>query len=187
MNNEILIIIISCLFTSNIVFSQFLGICSVVGVSNKIKNAVNMGIVVTIVMLLSSIICYGLYVLVLSPLNLTYLVTICDIFIIAGLTQILEIILKNHFKNIYDSFGIYLPLVSTNCAILGVALTTSVYTSFLKVLIYSLFSGLGYLLAIFLVALVRTKLNFDFIPKCFKGLPITLIICGIIAMIFSCI
>ena len=179
-------IFITSILTGNIVLTKFLGICPFIGNSNNRKNAFMMGLAVTLVITLSSIITYLLYYYVLVPTNTTYLKTIIFILVIASMVQALVIIIKNKFKNIYDSLGIYLPLITTNCAVLGVVLLniTNNYT-FLETIIYSLGSSIGFTLVIYVFSTIREKIEVSNVPKSFKGLPIALITAAIMSLLFT--
>lgn len=175
---------ISSFLTENIVLTKFLGICPFMGTSDKEKSAIGMGLSVTIVVTLSSIITYLLYHLVLKPNNTTYLMTIMFILIIACMVQIISIVIKKYYHNLYKSLGIYLPLITTNCAVLGITLLNiNAEYSFIEMLVYSIGSSLGFTLVIYIFASIRE--NLDDVPKCFKGYPIAFIIAAIMALIFS--
>lgn len=180
----IISIVISGIITDNIIFSQTLGICPFLGVSKKLDSAVGMGLAVTFVIVLSSIVCHFLYML-LELLELTYLQTILFILIIAALVQLLDIVLKRVSPSLYTSLGVYLALITTNCAVLGTA--NSVVANgygLLETFIAALSVGLGFTLALILMAGVREKVARSSIPKPFHGFPIALIIAGIMAMAF---
>lgn len=180
----IISIVISGIITDNIIFSQTLGICPFLGVSKKLDSAVGMGLAVTFVIVLSSVVCHFLYML-LELLELTYLQTILFILIIAALVQLLDIVLKRVSPSLYTSLGVYLALITTNCAVLGTA--NSVVANgygLLETFIAALSVGLGFTLALILMAGVREKVARASIPKPFHGFPIALIIAGIMAMAF---
>ena len=148
---NLLIIIVSAVFVNNFVVVQFLGICPFLGVSKKTESAFGMGVAVIFVMTVASLVCYCLYNYVLVPVGITYLKTIVFIFVIASLVQILEMVLKKFAPALYRSMGVYLPLITTNCAILGVAelnLTSAMVTNVLTATLNGFFSGIGFLLAI---------------------------------------
>ncbi len=176
---------VSGVLSENIVLTKFLGICPFMGTSNKTKDAIGMSLAVTIVTTLSSIITYLLYNYVLVPTNSVYLKTIMFIFVIACMVQILLIIIKNKFKKLYQSLGIYLPLITTNCAVLGITLlnVNSGY-SFMQMLVYTLSSCLGFSIVLCIFSSIRENLSED-IPKSFKGYPIAFITAGIMALIFG--
>ncbi len=180
----IISIVISGIITDNIIFSQTLGICPFLGVSKKLDSAVGMGLAVTFVIVLSSVVCHFLYML-LELLELIYLQTILFILIIAALVQLLDIVLKRVSPSLYTSLGVYLALITTNCAVLGTA--NSVVANgygLLETFIAALSVGLGFTLALILMAGVREKVARSSIPKPFHGFPIALIIAGIMAMAF---
>lgn len=175
---------ITSLLTENIVLTKFLGICPFMGTSNKEKQALGMGLSVTCVVMISSIITYALYHLLLVPTNTTYLNTIMFILVIASMVQICEMVLKKYFVKLYKSLGIYLPLITTNCAVLGITLLNiNGGYNFLEMLVYSLGSSLGFTLVIYIFASIRERL--DKVPSSFKGYPIAFIVASIIAMIFG--
>lgn len=177
---------ITSLLTENIILTKFLGICPFMGVSKKEDTAFKMGIAVTLVVTLSSIITYILYHLVLIPNDATYLKTIMFILVIASLVQILEIVLKKYSNTLYKSFGIYLPLITTNCAVLGITLiNVSNDFNFLEMLTYSIGSSLGFTLVIYIFSTIRERLESSPIIPRFKGAPIALITAGIMALVFA--
>ena len=182
---KLLLFMVSCVITNNFIFSRFLGCCPFLGVSNKVETAVSMGIAVTFVMTLASLITYIVYHFVLLPLSLSFMQTIAFILVIAALVQFVEMFLKKASPSLYSALGIYLPLITTNCAVLGVA-TLNVNNDYN--LIYSVvsgcFGGIGFLLAITLMAGVRERLESSKIPECMKGFPITLVSAGLMAMAF---
>lgn len=184
---NLLIIIVSAVFVNNFVVVQFLGICPFLGVSKKTESAFGMGVAVIFVMTVASLVCYCLYNYVLVPVGITYLKTIVFIFVIASLVQILEMILKKFAPALYRSMGVYLPLITTNCAILGVAelnLTSAMVTNVLTATLNGFFSGIGFLLAIVLLSGVREKVDKLPIAKPLKGFPITMICACFMAMAF---
>ena len=180
----LLAISLGAILTNNFIFAQFLGICPFLGVSKKIDTAVGMGAAVTFVMGLASAFCY-LVNLVLVPLNLAFMQTVAYILVIAGLVQFVEMFLKKFIPTLYTALGVYLPLITTNCAVLGVALLNvqSDY-NFIQSVVYGITGGLGFLLAIFLFAAVREQLEFAETPKAFDGFPIALITAGLMALAF---
>ena len=182
---ELILILMSGVLVNNYVLQQFLGICPFLGVSKKIDQASGMGIAVTFVMLCATAVTYPIYVFALVPLGLEYLQTIVFILVIAALVQFVEIVLKRFIPALHRSLGVYLPLITTNCAVLGVTLNniTAGY-DFLESMISSLGVGLGFLLAMVLFAGVRSRIEISRTPKCFKGLPITLISASIVALAF---
>ena len=178
-------LIIGAVFVNNLILVQFLGICPFLGVSKKVESAFGMGMAVIFVMTVSSLISFALYQYVLVALGLEYLKTIVFIFVIAGLVQILEMALKKFAPALYRSMGVYLPLITTNCAILGVAeLNIMGGYTLLTATLNGLFSGVGFTLAIVLLAGLREKLDKLPIAKPLKGFPITLITAGFMAMAF---
>jgi len=175
---------VTAVLTENIVLTKFLGLCPFLGTSDKTKTALGMGISVTIVVLLSSIVTYLIYQLVLIPTNTIYLTTIMFIFVIACFVQIISIIIKVNFPKLYNSFGIYLPLITTNCAVLGITLlNVNSDFNFIEMIVYSLGSSLGFTFIIYIFSTIRENLN-DAIPS-FRGYPIAFITAGIMALIFG--
>ena len=191
---EYLLIIISAIFVNNILLSQFLGICPFLGVSNKLSTAVGMSGAVCFVITLATVVTYLLNQYLLVPFGLTFLQTISFILVIAALVQMVEIILKKISPSLYQALGIFLPLITTNCAVLGVAITvvTKEFTfggapamlTLGQATVYAAATALGYGLAMCLFAGLREHLSMNDVPKPFKGLPIALITAGIIAMAF---
>ena len=181
----VMIILIAGIFTDNFILSRFLGICPFLGVSKRLDTAVGMSLAVTVVMLLATAVTYPLYAWVLLPLGLDYLQTILFILIIAALVQLLEIILRKHVPPLYEALGIYLPLITTNCAVLGVTILhfTSGYNYF-EALVNALSGGVGFLVAMVMFAGVRARLESCDVPKALQGLPITLIAAAIMSMSF---
>ena len=182
---ELILILMSGVLVNNYVLQQFLGICPFLGVSKKIDQASGMGIAVTFVMLCATAVTYPIYVFALVPLGLEYLQTIVFILVIAALVQFVEIVLKRFIPALHRSLGVYLPLITTNCAVLGVTLNniTDGY-NFIQSMISSLGVGLGFLLAMVLFAGVRSRIENCPSPKCFRGVPITLIAASIVALAF---
>ncbi len=182
---EILLFMVSCILTNNFIFSRFLGCCPFLGVSSKVETSVSMGLAVTFVMTIASLFCWLIYNLLLIPLNLTYMNTISFILVIAALVQFVEMFLKKSSPTLYSALGIYLPLITTNCAVLGVA-TLNMNNSYglLQAVLNGTFSALGFLLAIVLMAGVRERLESSKIPACMKGFPITLVSAGLMAVAF---
>ena len=177
---------ITSILTENIVLTKFLGICPFVGTSKKEETAFKMGIAVTIVVTLSSIITYLLYTYLLVPTDTTYLKTLMFILVIASLVQLLEIVIKRYSKNLYKAFGIYLPLITTNCAVLGITLLNiNNGFNFSEMLVYSIGSSIGFTLVIYLFSIIREYLAKKDVPKIFKGAPIAFITAGIMALIFG--
>lgn len=185
MLKSLILILMGGVLINNYVLNQFLGICPFLGVSKKVNQASGMGMAVIFVMLFATAATWPIHNYILVPLGLAYLQTIVFILVIATLVQFVEIILKRFIPSLHASLGIYLPLITTNCAVLGVTINniTAGY-SFLESMISSLGVGLGFLLAMLLFAGVRSKLDDSNAPKCFRGLPVTLIAASIVAMSF---
>ena len=180
----LLAISLGAILTNNFIFAQFLGICPFLGVSKKIDTAVGMGAAVTFVMGLASAFCY-LINMVLVSLHLEFMQTVAYILVIAGLVQFVEMFLKKNIPTLYTALGVYLPLITTNCAVLGVALlNTQNDYNFIESVVYGITGGLGFLLAIVLFASIRERLVFADYPKAFEGFPIALITAGLIALAF---
>jgi electron transport complex protein RnfA len=181
----LLVILLSAILVDNFVLSKFMGICAFLGVSKKLDSAVGMGIAVTFVMICSTAITYPIYLLILVPMGLEYLKTIAFILIIALFVQIVEIVLKKKIPSLYKALGVYLPLITTNCAVLGVAiLNINNSYSFIQSIINSLGAGLGFSLALVIFSGVRSRLEAADIPEMFKGVPATLIAASIVSVSF---
>lgn len=182
---EYFAIIIGAIFVNNIVLAQFLGICPFLGVSNKVETSMGMGAAVTFVMAISAVVVYLIQYHVLVPLEIQYMQTIVFILVIASLVQMVEIILKKMSPVLYQALGIFLPLITTNCAVLGVAiiLVQKEYT-LLESVVFSVSSAIGFSLALVLFAGLRERLDLEETPKTMKGVPIALITAGILAMAF---
>lgn len=184
----LLTILLGGLFTQNFIFSRFMGTCPFLGVSTKISTAFGMGMAVTFVMTLAGTVTYLVYQYVLLPLSLTYLKTIVFIFIIASLVQFVEMALQKYIPSLYSALGIYLPLITTNCAVLGAVLLvvdTYAYQTLAEAIIFNFSAALGFTLAIVLMAGVRERMENAPIPEFLKGFPIVLISAALIAMSFS--
>jgi electron transport complex protein RnfA len=182
---EYFVIIISAIFVSNIVLSQFLGICPFLGVSNKVSTAVGMSAAVVFVIVLATIVTWVVQVYVLEPLNISFLQTISFILIIAFLVQMVEIILKKISPPLYQALGIYLPLITTNCAVLGVALLVHAKEfNLLESVVYGASIAVGFGLAIAIFAGLREHMELVGTPKGMKGVPIALITAGILSLAF---
>ena len=181
---NLLAISLGAILTNNFIFSQFLGICPFLGVSKKTDTAIGMGLAVTFVMGLASAFCFFVNKLLVA-LGLDYMQTVAFILVIAALVQFVEMFMKKAMPTLYTALGVYLPLITTNCAVLGVALLNvqSNY-NFIESVVYGITGGLGFLLAIFLFAAVRESLEFAETPKCFEGFPIALITAGLLALAF---
>jgi len=173
------------ILTQNIVLTKFLGICPFVGTSNKEKSALAMGTCVTSVLVMSSLICYLLYHYVLVPTDTTYLRTIMFILVIASLVQITDIIVKKYSPKLHKILGIYLPLIATNCAILGtVLLSTNNEYTLAETFVFALGSGFGFTLVLYIFASIRERLNRAKVPNAFKGLPIAFVTAAIMTLLF---
>lgn len=185
MVKELLIILISSSLVSNVVLSQFLGLCPFLGVSKKINTAAGMGTAVIFVITLASAVAGGIYKYILTPLNLTYLQTIVFILVIAALVQFVEMFLKKFMKSLYQALGVYLPLITTNCAVLGVALT-NVQKNYgiLEGIVNGFATAVGFTISIVILAGIREKMEYNDIPESFRGMPIVLITAGLMAIAF---
>lgn len=183
---ELILIGLGAALVNNVVLSQFLGLCPFLGVSKKIKTALGMGVAVIFVITISSMITYGIQYLLLVPYKVDYLQTIVFILVIACLVQLVEMFLKKYSKPLYNALGVYLPLITTNCAVLGVALTNvqKAY-NFAESIMNSLGISIGFTIAIIILAGIREKTEHNDIPKVFKGMPIVLISAGLMAIAFS--
>jgi len=182
---EYIIIIISAVFVNNIVFAQFLGICPLMGVSKKISTGIGMGGAVLFVMTIATLFTYLLMHYVLIPFDLKFLQTIVFILVIAALVQMVEIILKKVSPPLYQALGIYLPLITTNCAVLGVAiLVIQKDMNLLQGIVYTISNAIGFTLALIILAGIREHLELMNVPKNMKGIPIALIIAGILSLAF---
>ena len=182
---SLIMIIVTTALVNNVVLSQFLGICSFLGVSKQIKTSASLGAAVTFVIGIASAVAYVLYHLVLVPFNLTYLQTILFILEIAALVQLVEMFLKKTSPALYQALGIFLPLITTNCAVLGVALTNvqNGY-NFIESVVSGVGTGLGYTLAIILLASIRTRIEESEVPTPFRGAPIVLLTAALMAIAF---
>lgn len=182
---NLLIIFISGALINNVILSQFLGICSFLGISNKIKSSIGMGLAVIFVITTSSIICYLIYTYILDPLDLAYLNTIVFIAVVACLVQFVEMVTKKFSPALYNALGVYLPLITTNCAVLGVALLNAEKGyDLIESTVNGFAAALGYTISIILMAGIREKMEYNDIPKTLKGFPITLITATLMAMAF---
>ena len=182
---SLILIIITAIFVNNVVLAQFLGICPFLGVSKKVDTASGMGMAVTAVLVVATIVTYLIQVYVLNAFGLEYLQTIAFILVIAALVQMIEIILKKTMPALYQALGVFLPLITTNCCILGVAiLVIQKDYDLLEGIIYSLSTGLGFLLAMVLFAGLREQLDLVNVPKSFEGVPIALVTASLLAMAF---
>ena len=182
---ELLAISLSAILANNFIFSQFLGICPFLGVSKKVDTAVGMGIAVTFVMGLASAITWAVQEFILVPFDLGYMQTVAFILVIASLVQFIEMFLQKAMPALYTALGVYLPLITTNCAVLGVAiLNINSNYNFIESVVYGITGGLGFLLAIVLFASIRERLVFADYPKAFEGFPIALVTAGLMALAF---
>ncbi|WP_138207684.1 electron transport complex subunit RsxA [Haloimpatiens lingqiaonensis] len=183
---NLFLIFFSSLLVNNFVLSKFLGICSFLGVSKKIETAAGMGLAVTFVMVLASFISYIVYNFILVPLNIPYMYTIAFILVIASLVQFVEMVIKKKSPSLYKALGIFLPLITTNCAILGaVIINMNEKYTLLGSVVAGLGSGLGYMLAIVLLAGIRERMDENKnMPEAMKGLPISLITAGLMSIAF---
>lgn len=189
---EYILIFISAIFVNNVVLSQFLGICPFLGVSKKVETAKGMGLAVTFVLVIATIVTYLLQVWVLNPFNLQYLQTIVFILVIAGLVQMVEIVLKKLSPALYQALGVFLPLITTNCCILGVAILVANGTyngqglepNLLTGIIYALATALGFALSLIVFAGLREQLSLVRVPKGVEGMSIALVTAGLLALAF---
>ena len=182
---ELLAITLGAILANNFIFSQFLGICPFLGVSKKVDTAVGMGVAVTFVMGLASAITWLVNTFILIPLDLGYMQTVAFILVIASLVQFIEMFLQKSMPTLYTALGVYLPLITTNCAVLGVALLNIQNSyNFIESVVYGITGGLGFLLAIVLFASIRERLVFADYPKAFEGFPIALVTAGLMALAF---
>ncbi|MBQ1843012.1 MAG: electron transport complex protein RnfA [Lachnospiraceae bacterium] len=183
--SNLALIFIGAFIVNNVLLSQFLGLCSFLGVSKKTSTAVGMGGAVTFVITIASVVAGLLYKYILVPTGFEYLDTIVFILVIAALVQVVEMFLKKNVPSLYQALGVYLPLITTNCAVLGVALknVTNNY-NILQGVVYGLGTGLGYFLAIVILAGIREKYQYNDYPKYFKGTAMTLITAGLMSIAF---
>ena len=178
-------IIIGAIFVNNVVLSQFLGICPFLGVSSKVETSLGMGAAVTFVMALSAVVTWLLQTYILVPFEIEYMQTIVFILVIAALVQMVEIVLKKVSPSLYQALGIFLPLITTNCAVLGVAiLMIQKEFSLLQGVVYNVSTAIGFALALVIFAGLRERIEFEEAPKAFQGVPIALITASILAMAF---
>ena len=182
---ELLAITLGAILANNFIFSQFLGICPFLGVSKKVDTAIGMGFAVTFVMGLASAVCFLVDKFILVPLDLGYMQTVAFILVIASLVQFIEMFLQKSMPSLYTALGVYLPLITTNCAVLGVVLLNVQNNyNFISSVVYGITGGLGFLLAIVLFASIRERLVFADYPKAFEGFPIALVTAGLMALAF---
>ena len=181
---KLLSITLGAILANNFIFSQFLGCCPFLGVSKKVDTAVGMGVAVTFVMGLASAVCFVVNKYILIPLDLAYMQTVAFILVIASLVQFIEMFLQKAMPALYTALGVYLPLITTNCAVLGVVLlNVQNGYNFIESVVYGITGGLGFLLAIVLFASIRERLVFADYPKCWDGFPIALITAGLMAIL----
>ena len=182
---ELFVIFISALLINNFVLTYFLGICPFLGVSNRLDSALSMGMAVTFVMSIAATVSWLIYYLLLVPYHLEFLEIVSFILVIASLVQLVEMFIRKVSPPLYQALGIYLPLITTNCAILGVALLAVLKKyNFIETVVFALGAGLGFTLAIVIMAGIREELEFADVPKPLQGAGITLIVAGILALAF---
>ncbi len=185
MMKELLVILIASSLVNNVVLSQFLGLCPFLGVSKKTETATGMGVAVIFVITLASAVAGAIYQFILLPFHIAYLQTIVFILVIAALVQFVEMFLKKFIPGLYQSLGVYLPLITTNCAVLGVALT-NVQKSYgiLTGIVNGFATAVGFTISIVILAGIREKLTYNDIPESFRGMPIVLVTAGLMAIAF---
>ncbi|WP_434311813.1 electron transport complex protein RnfA [Hominifimenecus sp. rT4P-3] len=188
---ELILLLVGAALVNNVILSQFLGLCPFLGVSRKVETAAGMGAAVVFVITIASAVCSAIYLLILEPAHLTYLNTIVFILVIAALVQLVEMILKKMMQSLYSALGIYLPLITTNCAVLGVALlNVQKYADYTggKMMVFSIVNGLGtslgFCIAIVLMAGIRERIENNDITSSFRGQPIVLVTAGLMAIAF---
>lgn len=182
---ELIALSIGTIFINNFVLAQFLGLCPFIGVSKKLDSVLGMGLAVIFVMTMASLATYLIYTYVLKIFNMEYLKIVSFILVIAALVQLVEIILKKSIPILYNALGIYLPLITTNCAVLGVAvLNIDKEYSFISSIVHGFSGGVSFLLALFLMAIIREKIELTDIPEPFKGVPIAFLSAGLMALAF---
>ena len=182
---ELLIILISSSLISNVVLSQFLGICPFLGVSKKVETASGMGMAIIFVITLASAVAAAIYKFILEPLDITYLQTIVFILVIAALVQFVEMFLKKYMQGLYQALGVYLPLITTNCAVLGVAITNvQKQYGILTSIVNGFATAVGFTISIVILASLREKMEYNDITESFKGMPIVLLTAGLMAIAF---
>jgi electron transport complex protein RnfA len=183
---ELIALAFTAFFIENVLLTQFLGICSFIGVGKKRSSSLGMGLAVIVVIVLAAIVTWTIYNFVMIPLQIEYMRTIVFILVIAALVQMMETLIKKFSPSLYKALGIYLPLITTNCAVLGVALTNIDEShSFVEMVVYSAAIGFGYLFVMYIYAIIREKLEYNPVPKAFQGIPIAMIVAAILAMIFA--
>ena len=185
MVKELLILLIGSSLVSNVVLSQFLGLCPFLGVSRNTKTAAGMGVAVIFVITLASAVAGVIYKFILTPFDVTYLQTIVFILVIAALVQFVEMVLKKYIPALYEALGVYLPLITTNCAVLGVALTNvQKEYGILQGIVNGFATAVGFTISIVILAGLREKMEYNDVPKPFKGMPIVLLTAGLMAIAF---
>ncbi len=185
MVKELLILLIGSSLVSNVVLSQFLGLCPFLGVSRNTKTAAGMGVAVIFVITLASAVAGVIYKFILTPFEVTYLQTIVFILVIAALVQFVEMVLKKYIPALYEALGVYLPLITTNCAVLGVALTNvQKEYGILQGIVNGFATAVGFTISIVILAGLREKMEYNDVPKPFKGMPIVLLTAGLMAIAF---
>lgn len=183
--SQLLVILVSSSLVSNVVLSQFLGLCPFLGVSKKIKTAAGMGVSVIFVITLAAAVSNLIYEYVLVKLDITYLQTIVFILVIAALVQFVEMFLKKFMPSLYQALGVYLPLITTNCAVLGIALTNvQKEYDFLFSIVNGFATAVGFTISIVILAGIREKMEYNDVPESFKGMPIVLVTAGLMAIAF---
>ena len=182
---ELFLLVLGSSLVSNVVLSQFLGLCPFLGVSRKVETAAGMGAAVVFVITLASGVAGVIYNFILKPFHIEYLQTIVFILVIAALVQFVEMFLKKYMKSLYEALGVYLPLITTNCAVLGVALTNvqKEYGIFVG-MVNGFATALGFLIAIVILAGIREKIEYNDVPEAFRGMPIVLVTAGLMAIAF---
>jgi len=182
---ELFTIALGAILVNNFILSQFLGICPFMGVSKKVETAVGMGMAVIFVMGVASALNYPINRYILEPNNLTFMQTVTFILVIASLVQFVEMFLQKAMPSLYEALGVYLPLITTNCAVLGVVLQNTQFSyNFIESVVYGITGGVGFLLAIVLFASVRERMEFADCPKSFEGFPLALVAASLIALAF---
>ena len=178
-------IALTALLVQNVILSQFFGICPFIGVSKKTESAIGMGLAVTFVMVVSSSVSWLVYEYILVPCDMTYMRTITFILVISSLVQFVEMVVKKFSPKLYKLLGVYLPLITTNCAVLGIAvLSIDNQYNLIETIVFSLFSALGFTLVIYLFSVIRERLELAPIPEALRGVPIALITASIMSIIF---
>lgn len=185
MLKDLLVILIASSLVNNVVLSQFLGLCPFLGVSKKTETATGMGVAVIFVITLASAVAGAIYQFILLPFDIAYLQTIVFILVIAALVQFVEMFLKKFIPGLYQSLGVYLPLITTNCAVLGVALTNAQKNyGILTGIVNGFATAVGFTISIIILAGIREKLKYNDIPESFQGMPIVLVTAGLMAIAF---